>query len=369
MKKSMIKKTVVHENERGLLFKNGRFVRRLLPGRYYAVGDSEIETLPVSAPLRSAFCETQTLLRDPQIASETARVDVRDGQRALHYADGRFKELLPVGTHVFWTAAGAHEFRVLDASVPDLPEDFPRDIPADILGSDVCTFVIHAEEVGLLFVNGRFDRLLEAGVHAFWDLPEFRVSVRCSDTQLQQMNISSQELLTADRVTIRVNFVVGWRVTDHVRAALELDNQTELLYTAAQLVLREVVGKYRLDELLEHKEALSGEALELLRKKAESLFAEVTDAGVKDIILPGEVRDIMNTVLVAEKRAQANVITRREEVASTRSLLNTAKMMEENPTLYKLKELEYAERICENVGNINLNGGDLLGGLLAVLGR
>ena len=82
---------------------------------------------------------------------------------------------------------------------------------------------------------------------------------------------------------------------------------------------------------------------------------------VDHIILPGEIRDIMNTVLVAEKRAQANVITRREEVASTRSLLNTAKLMEENQTLYKLKELEYAERIFKNVGNISLSGnGDIL---------
>ena len=81
-----------------------------------------------------------------------------------------------------------------------------------------------------------------------------------------------------------------------------------------------------------------------------------------------QIRDIMNTVLVAEKRAQANVITRREEVASTRSLLNTAKLMEENPTLYKLKELEYIERICENVGNINLSaGGDILTQLASVL--
>ena len=74
----------------------------------------------------------------------------------------------------------------------------------------------------------------------------------------------------------------------------------------------------------------------------------------------------MNTVLVAEKRAQASVIARREEVASTRSLLNTAKLMEENQTLYRLKELEYVERICANVGNISLNGN---GDLLAQLGK
>ena len=84
---------------------------------------------------------------------------------------------------------------------------------------------------------------------------------------------------------------------------------------------------------------------------------EVVDAGIKDIILPGEIREIMNTVLLAEKKAQANVITRREEVASTRSLLNTARLMEENRTLMRLKEMEYLEKICDKVGNITLNGG------------
>ncbi len=98
------------------------------------------------------------------------------------------------------------------------------------------------------------------------------------------------------------------------------------------------------------------------------MFVEIVEAGVKDIILPGEIREIMNTVLIAEKKAQANVISRREEVASTRSLLNTAKLMDENKTLYKLKELEYVERICENVGNITLNGsGDILAQLTSIL--
>ena len=83
----------------------------------------------------------------------------------------------------------------------------------------------------------------------------------------------------------------------------------------------------------------------------------MTGAGIKDIILPGEIREIMNTVLIAEKKAQANVIMRREEVASTRSLLNTARLMDENQTLFKLKEMEYLERICDKVGSISLNGG------------
>ena len=105
-----------------------------------------------------------------------------------------------------------------------------------------------------------------------------------------------------------------------------------------------------------------------LKEKEQRFFVEITDGGIKDIILPGEIRQIMNAVLVAEKQAQANVITRREEVASTRSLLNTAKLMDENRTLYRLKELELIERICGNVGSINLSGsGDLLTQLTALL--
>ena len=121
--------------------------------------------------------------------------------------------------------------------------------------------------------------------------------------------------------------------------------------------MRDYVGAHTLDEILAGREGLSEYAAGKLAKKAEELFVEVSDAGVRDIILPGEIRDIMNTVLTAEKRAQANVITRREEVASTRSLLNTAKLMDENKTLYRLKELEYLGKICEQVGHNALGTG------------
>ena len=136
-----------------------------------------------------------------------------------------------------------------------------------------------------------------------------------------------------------------------------VENVGTQLYTHAQLILREYVGRFRLDELLEQKEEISQYVLEEMKKKQEDYCVEIVSAGIKDIILPGEIREIMNTVLLAEKRAQANVITRREEVASTRSLLNTARLMDENQTLFKLKEMEYLERICDKVGTISLNGG------------
>ena len=83
----------------------------------------------------------------------------------------------------------------------------------------------------------------------------------------------------------------------------------------------------------------------------------VSVIALKDIILPGEVRDILNQVVTAEKQAQANLIRRREETAATRSLLNTAKLMEDNPLLVRLKELETLEKIADKVGTMTVVGG------------
>ncbi|GMU69284.1 MAG: hypothetical protein AMXMBFR37_16160 [Steroidobacteraceae bacterium] len=75
------------------------------------------------------------------------------------------------------------------------------------------------------------------------------------------------------------------------------------------------------------------------------------------MILPGEMKDILNRVVEAEKVAQANLIKRREETAATRSLLNTARLMDENPTLLRLKELETLEKVTEKVDKLTVFGG------------
>jgi len=175
------------------------------------------------------------------------------------------------------------------------------------------------------------------------------------------MEVVGRDILTADKVGPRINFVCSYQVKNPIQLAGTLKNFADQLYSTVQLALRKYIGRFRLDELLEQKNDIADALLEKLRSEQDRLFVEFKEAGIKDIILPGEIRGIMNTVLVAEKTAQANVISRREEVASTRSLLNTAKLLDENETLRRLKELEYLERICDKVGNISVsNGGSLL---------
>jgi regulator of protease activity HflC (stomatin/prohibitin superfamily) len=158
---------------------------------------------------------------------------------------------------------------------------------------------------------------------------------------------------------LRLNFVCHYRITDPLKVT-GIKSLEEQLYILLQLILREYVGALKLDELLQKKHELGSFVLQKFKEKSDSFGVEFIFAGVKDIILPGDIKEILNTVLIAEKKAQANVITRREEIASTRSLLNTAKLMEENRTLYRLKELEYLEKICEKIGNVSLTGGGSL---------
>ncbi len=360
-------KVTINENERGLLFKNGRLVKALAPGKYISLFGREIEICGVELPLASLGYNTAVLLKNESVAAMTTSVTVGDQEIALHFVDGVFRHPLTAGTHAFWNACGENTFLKADISTPEISLEIPRYLLPK-LSPRFCTQITVAEyQKALLFFDNRFERLLEPGTHFFWN-GATKVTYDLVDTRLLQMNISGQEILTQDKVALRINFVCNYKITDFVRVYTEVDDYKEQLHVAAQLALREFVSRYRFDELLENKELLSNYVFGKLKEKATTLSLEIYDAGVKDIILPGEIRDIMNTVLIAEKKAQANVITRREEVASTRSLLNTAKLMDENKTLYRLKELEYLEKICGNVGTISLNGSEgVLTGLTSLL--
>ena len=172
-----------------------------------------------------------------------------------------------------------------------------------------------------------------------------------------QLEVSGQEILTRDKAALRINFYAQYKVTDIIRAVIENKDYEKQLYILIQLALREFIGTLSLDELLEKKELMTTHIMSALRDKVAVLGVELRDCGMRDIILPGEMKEIMNQVLIAQKKAEANVIMRREETASTRSLLNTAKLMEENAMLFKLKEMEYVEKIADKINTISLSGG------------
>ncbi|MEO5563517.1 MAG: slipin family protein [Chitinophagaceae bacterium] len=197
-------------------------------------------------------------------------------------------------------------------------------------------------------------------VQYFWWKNSITIHVGKADSRQQQLELNGQEILTKDKAALRINAWAQYKVVDIEKALLQNKEYDRQLYVAFQLALREYVAGFSFDELLEKKEAIAPFILQSVKQSAEELGVEVNSFGIRDIILPGDVKEIMNQVLVAEKKAQANTIMRREETASTRSLLNTAKLMEENGMLWKLKEMEYVEKIAEKINSISVSGNGVL---------
>ena len=355
-------KIIISENERGFLYKNGVYKRMLEPGKqkiWSMFGETFVK-VRVDGKLDFPEMNLTVLREDPAFEKCVAVVEVPDDRLAVHFVDGRISDALKPGVYAFWNIFKKHTFEIVDVTVPESASNLPPLYMTHMPVNYFTKLDVIDGETGLLFYNGVFQRALKAGQYFFWNYNK-KVTVQTVDTRMQQLDISGQEILTADKVSLRVNFVCSYQVIDPISAVTKLKDYKAQLHVLVQLILREFTGKYRFDELLRQKDSIGGFVLEKLKERAGEFFVKFSDAGVKDIILPGEIRDIMNTVLVAEKSAQASVITRREETAATKSLLDTAKLMDENSTLYKLKELEYLERICDKVGGISVDSG---GGIL-----
>lgn len=360
-------KYIINDNQIGYLVCNGRFERVLTPGKYSfssmrgydvlitdAVGQVETFGIPV-----------KMLQQDEFFAANTVERTVPAGTFVFIIVNGTPFKCVTAEKILLWAVYDDIELVEFTPETPEIPSDFPRTLLPVIPHSAVSRLEVAPGNVAMLYYDNAFVRELSAGIYYFWKMG-VNVGKRTVNISRQLLSLPAQELLTSDKVTVRVTMALEYTVTDARFFAESMTDGEEQLRLAAQMALRDYVGSMKLEELLEKRSEFSGFLVERLNKSDCSGWCEFATAGIKDVIIPGDIRDIMNTVLLAEKKAQANVITRREEVASTRSLLNTAKLMEDNPTLMRLKELEYLERICDRVDSISVSGG---ADLLAQLGR
>ena len=352
----------ITDNQRGLLFQNGNYKKFLPPGNHSTgfFTKNTIHILKTSLPFYVADYDLDYFLHDEELVKHLDIIDIPDQHVALHYQDGKFKQALTTGKHAFWNVLKKNTFELLDISKPEIQENLDQNfLRNSTLSTYLQIYNVAPFAKGILFFDNHFQQILKSGTYFYWKCGT-QIEIIPIDMRQRELEINGQEILTEDKVPIRLNFICQYKIQDIMKVALEIKDYEKQLYTLLQLILREYVGSLKLDDILKMKQEISTYVLEAVQKKEEEYGVQFIHAGVKDIILPGEIRDILNTVLIAEKRAMANVITRREETASTRSLLNTAKLMEENQTLYRLKELEFLEKISENIGTISLSGKDNL---------
>jgi len=353
-----MKRIKIYSYQVGLVFRDGDFVGVLTEGTHW-LWLNETVRIYNRVGIFAAPIDLEILLQNSQLEVLLQVVEVKDNEIVLVYRNGNYKQLLTpaVGKYAFWKGIVAYEFQTIDLNQLEVENEVERSILMNHEFRPYITMpLIEPYEQGLLIVEGQLERQLMPGNYYFWKNGR-SIEVKKADIRATQMEISGQEILTKDKAGLRVNFYLQYQIVDVEKALLETKNFAKQLYLLMQMEVREYVGTMTLDELLSKKAEIKSFVLEATANKAAEMGIKLLNAGIRDLILPGEVREIMNQVLIAEKKAQANTIMRREETASTRSLLNTAKLMEDNAMLLKLKEMEYVERIAEKINSITVAGG------------
>ena len=357
------KRIVVGDGERGLLYRNRRFERVLAPGVYRMFDPLDRIEVALHGVAAAEYGgrDTDTLLA---VLGERARevftvADVGTEEVGLVKRDGKLADVLAPGTRkLYWKGIVRVEVEAVSLSegLEVEPGVARRLRQLGSLERFAVALVVPEENAGLLFIDGRLERTLAPGAYAFWNFRK-NVAVETVELRVQSMEVSGQELLTRDKVSLRVNLAASIRVNDPVAARTRVAKYGDYVYRELQYGLRKAIAAKTLDELLGDKASLDADIFGHVRGKVAELGIEVLGVGVKDVILPGEMKDILNSVVQAEKAAQANVIRRREEANATRSLLNTAKLIEDNPVLMRLKELEALEKVTEKIGSMTVFGG------------
>jgi regulator of protease activity HflC (stomatin/prohibitin superfamily) len=293
------------------------------------------------------------------LAGEATLLDLQDHERALLWIDGRFARVLGPGRHVYWNLLQKVRVEVLDArrlrlEHPELALALAS--PGSAIFLDQVD--VDAGWVALVFADGRLIEMLPPGTHALWR-GRSRLRVVKVDQRVQVLDLTGQEVLTSDLVTVRVNLVASFRVTDPLAALTSIEDYKQALYREVQLALRLAISARSLDGLLAERqgEILVQEIEAAARVAVASFGLEVSAVGLRDLILPGEVRALIHRVTEARKEAEASLVVRREETAAMRSQANTARIFETNPMLLRLRELEVLERVADKA-NLQVVLGD-----------
>jgi len=357
------KKVVIGDGERGLVFRNRRFERVLEPGVYKfydPLGRLEIVVHSVARPeYTGTDVDTLIAALGDKLGEQFVLGDIGIDEVGLVSKNGKLEDLLLPGTRkLYWRAPVkvAIEKLPLGESLEVRPDLARRLRYLGALSRVAAIAEVPVESLGLVFVDGKLARTLEPGSYAFWNFQK-NVMVDIADLRVQAMEVGGQELLTRDKVSLRVNLAASVRVVDPIASRTKVAKFSDQVYRELQYGLRKAVSAKTLDELLGDKASLDADIFGYVRGQVGAFGVEVLGVGVKDVILPGEMREILNSVVQAEKAAQANVIRRREEANATRSLLNTAKLIEDSPVLMRLKELESLEKLAEKIDKLTVFGG------------
>ena len=208
--------------------------------------------------------------------------------------------------------------------------------------------IVYQYEAGVVFRLGRLEKTRGPGIRFI--IP-FLDRMRKIDTRVITMDVPSQEAITRDNVTLRVNAVVYFRVMHPEAAVVEVYDYRLATYQIAQTTLRSVLGQSELDDLLARREKINLQLQQIIDEQTEPWGIKVSVVEVKDVELPSTMQRAMAAQAEAERERRAKIIHAEGELQASKKLAQAGAIIGKEPTTLQLRYLQTLTEIATEKTN------------------
>ncbi len=197
--------------------------------------------------------------------------------------------------------------------------------------------VLREYQRGVIFLMGRFWKVKGPGMILV--VPGIQQMVRI-DLRTIVMDVPSQDVISRDNVSVKVNAVLYFRVIDPERAVIQVEDYYAATSQLAQTTLRAVLGKHELDDMLSEREKLNADIQKILDSQTDAWGIKVANVEIKHVDLEGNMIRAIARQAEAERERRAKVINAEGELQAAEKLLQAAEILARQPQALQLRYLE-----------------------------
>lgn len=207
---------------------------------------------------------------------------------------------------------------------------------------------INQYERGVKFTLGKFSSIIEPGWSIVW--PIFQSFARV-DIRTKAVDVPDQNAITRDNVSVRVNAVIYYKVSEADKAIIEVEDFRYAISQYAQTTMRNIVGEVTLDELLSSRDKIADRIREIVDKETDAWGLKVQNVELKDVSLPPDLERTIGKQAEAEREKRAVIINSEGELAASENLSKAAEMLSNTPGALHLRTLQSINEMSSDNSN------------------
>ncbi|MFZ3011999.1 MAG: slipin family protein [Minisyncoccia bacterium] len=207
---------------------------------------------------------------------------------------------------------------------------------------------INQYQRGVKFTFGKFTSIMEPGWRIVWPIIQSSQKV---DIRVKAVDVPDQNAITRDNVTVKVNAVIYYKVSDAEKAIIEVEDFRYAISQYAQTTMRNIVGEVTLDELLSSRDKIADRIREIVDKETDAWGLKVQNVELKDVSLPAEMERTIGKQAEAEREKRAVIINSEGELAASQNIAKAAEVMAKTPGALHLRTLQSINDMSSDQSN------------------